>query len=97
MFKYNYLELWWPFFQSSDHLYNYGRGYHEEQFCILNFDQEEISFKDISYLELWQPLGSFEWNHLCNFSRRYHEEQVCEIILNLDKWFRRCCLKTFLI
>ena len=76
-------------------MYNYGRGYHEEKFCesILNFDQEEISFKDISYLKLWQPL---EWNHLCNFGRRYHEEQFCEIILNLDKWFRRC-LKIFLI
>ena len=28
--------------------------------------QEEMSFKDISYLELWQPLCSVEWNHLCN-------------------------------
>ena len=60
--------------------------------------QEEISFKDISYLELWQPLCSVDWNHLCNFGRRYHEEQFRDIILNLDQWFRRkCCLKVFLI
>ena len=31
------------------------------------------------------------------FSRGYYEEQFCEIILNLDKWFRRrCLLKIFL-
>ena len=30
------------------------------------------------------------------FGRGYHGEQFCEIILNLDKWFRRCCLKDFL-
>ena len=46
-----------------------------------------MSFKDISYLELWQPFCSAEWNHLCNFDRRYYEEQFCEIILNLDQWF----------
>ena len=52
---------------------------------------------DISYLELWQPLCSVDWNHLCNFGRR-HEEQPCEIILKLDLWFRRkYCLKVFLI
>ena len=63
---------------------------------ILNLDQE-MSFKDISYLELWRPFCSAEWNHLCNFGRRNHEEQLCKIILNLGQWFRRCCLKTFLI
>ena len=25
-----------------------------------------------------------------------HEEQLCEIILNLDQWLRRSCLKDFL-
>ena len=44
---------------------------------------QEMSFKDISYLELWQPLCSVDWNHLCNFGRQHHEEQSCEI-LNLD-------------
>ena len=28
--------------------------------------QEQMSFKEISYLELWQPLCSVDWNHLCN-------------------------------
>ena len=54
--------------------------------------QEEMSFEDISYLELWQPLCSVDWNHLCIIGRRHHEEQPCEIILNLDQWFRRKCL-----
>ena len=54
-------------------------------------------FKGISYLELWWPLYPVEWNHLCNFVRSNHEEQFYEIILNLDQWFKRCCLKTFLI
>ena len=43
-----------------------------------------MPLKDISYLELWQHLRSFEWNHLCNFGRRHHEEQFCEIVLNLN-------------
>ena len=60
--------------------------------------QEEMTFKVFSYLELWQPLCSVDWNHLCNFGRRHYEEQFSEIILNLDQWYRRkCCLKVFLI
>ena len=54
--------------------------------------------KDITYLELRQPLCSVERNHLINVGRRHHEDQFCVIILNLDQWFRRrLCLKTFLI
>ena len=57
----------------------------------------EMLFKDISYLELWQPFCSVDWNHLCIFCRRHHEEQSFEIILNLDQWFRwKCCFKVFL-
>ena len=59
--------------------------------------QEEISFEEISYLELWQPLFWAEHNHLCNFGRVHVEENFCEIILNLDQWFKGCHLKTFLI
>ena len=51
----------------------------------------------ISYLELWQPSCSVERNHLCNFERGHHGEHSCEVLLNLDQWFRRCHLKTFLI
>ena len=43
--------------------------------------------KDISYLELWQPLCSADQNYLCNFDRG-HEEHFCDFILNLDQWFR---------
>ena len=44
-------------------------------------------FKDIYYLELWQPFCSAERNYmyLYNFSKGFHEEQFCEIILNLDQ------------
>ena len=59
---------------------------------------QEMSFKDISYLELWRPLCLAEQNHLCNFCRGHQEKQFCEITLNLDQWFRRKCpLKTFII
>ena len=41
--------------------------------------KEELPFKDISYLELWQPFCSADQNHkLCNFCRGCHEEQFCE-------------------
>ena len=53
---------------------------------------QELLFNNISYLELWQPFCSAEWNHLCNFGRGYHEEQFCKIISNLDQCFRRCHL-----
>ena len=65
---------------------------------LIEFRQvamEEIRFKDISYLELWQPFCSAEQNHLCNFGRGCYEEQFCEIILNLDQWVR-CTIKYFL-
>ena len=47
-----------------------------------------MSFKDISYLELWLTFCSAEPNHLCNFGRKDHEEQFCEINFNLVQWFR---------
>ena len=46
---------------------------------------EEMLFKVISYLELWQPFCSVEQNHLCNFGKRCYEEQFCEFILKLDQ------------
>ena len=97
------LEHWQPSSSAEqNHLCNFYQGHYEEQFCeiilkIWTVVQEEISFKDISYLELRQPLCSVERNHLRNFGRRHHKEQFCEIILNLDQWFRRCRLKIFLI
>ena len=38
----SYLELWWPLCSAErNHLCNFGRRHHEEQFCeiILNLDQ----------------------------------------------------------
>ena len=35
-------------------------------------------FKDISYLEFWQPFCSVQRNHLCKYSRGYYEGQFCE-------------------
>ena len=56
-----------------------------------------MSFKSISYQDIWQSFCSAECNHLCNFGRGYYEEQFCEIIVNLGQWFRRRCrLKDFL-
>ena len=55
-----------------------------------------MSFKDVSYLYLWQLFCLNERNHLCYFGRGHNEEQFCEIISDLGKWFRRCHLKDFL-
>ena len=77
-------------------LCNFVKSHNKEQFEFEPVVQEEMSLKDISFLELWQPLCSKELNNLCNFGRRHHEEQFCEIILNLNQWFS-CCLKIFLI
>ena len=54
--------------QNEDHFYE----------IILILDRrimvQEISFEDISYLELWQNRISAEQNHLCNFGRGHHEK-----------------------
>ena len=54
--------------------------------------EEEISLKDIHYLQRWGPAEP-----LCNFGRWQFGGHICEVILNLDQWFRRCRLKMFLI
>ena len=60
--------------------------------------QEEITFKDSPFLQLWWPSCFAERNHLGEFCRGHYEELVCEIILNLDQWFRkRYRFKIFLI
>ena len=72
-----------------NHLCNVSRVYQEEQFCEIIFEfgpvvKEEMLFKDISYLELWRPFCSAEWNYLCNFGRGNFKDQFNKIILNLD-------------
>ena len=80
-------------FGGGNNLCNFKRGHHRHSCEVIwNLDQwfkEEMSFKDISYLELWQPFCSVDWNHLCNIGRRHHEEKSYVINLNLNQWFRR--------
>ena len=38
--------------------------------------QQEMPFKDISYLQLWWPFCSAEWNHWCVFARGHFEMYV---------------------
>ena len=42
-----------------------------------------MSYKDMSYLELWWPFCSAGQNHMCNFDVGYQEEQFCEIIIRV--------------
>ena len=62
----------------QNHLCNFGKVHHEEQFCetFLNLEQwfrRRCLLKTLlSYLELWHPLWSTKQNHLCNFGRVHH-------------------------
>ena len=81
----SYLELWWSFCSAErNHLCNFGKGYHEEQFCeiILNLDQwlKRCHFKDFISRAL-VTLDSLERNHLCIFGRGHYGEHSCEVIL----------------
>ena len=56
-----------------------------------------MPFKDISYLELWPPFCSTEWNHFSILVEGIKRKNSV-MILNLDQRFkRRCPLKIFLI
>ena len=55
-----------------------------------------MPLKDISYLEFWQHLRSFEQNHLCNFGRSHHEKKLCEMVLNLNSGSGDVVLRYFL-
>ena len=48
-----------------------------------------MSFKDISYLELWPPLCSA----LSNFGRRHHEEQFCDFFFEFGLVVQEMSLK----
>ena len=60
-------------FMEQNHLCNFGRRHHEEQFCETFFvfgpEAQEMSLQDISYLELWRPLCSGKQNHLVRSDR----------------------------
>ena len=88
------LELWRPLCLAElNHLCNFGRSHHEEQFCeiVLNLDQwfRRRCCLKIFYMELWWPSCSAEWNHLCNFGRGHYGEHYCDFFSNLDQCFRR--------
>ena len=55
---------------------------------------QEMLFKDIFLFRGIAAPFSAEQNHLSNFGRGLHDEHFCEIILNLNLWFKRRCLKT---
>ena len=65
-FNISYLELWQPLcYVERNHLCNFGRRHHEEQFCeiILNLDQcpvvlEEMLFKEKVYGRTTEEDGS---------------------------------------
>ena len=42
-----------PFSAEQNHLCNFGRGHHEEDFCELILNLDQMSFKDISHLDKW--------------------------------------------
>ena len=73
---------------------NFGRGYHEEQFCeiILNLDLcfRRCHLKDFlsGALATLVFSGAEPFMH---FGRGHYGELSCEVILNLDQWFRRRC------
>ena len=67
----SYLELWWPLSSvEQNHLCNFGRVHHEEQFCeiILNLDQEmSLNFlsravmaplfsREVSFVQFWKDI-----------------------------------------
>ena len=55
--KYFYFKLWWPWCSADlEILINLGRGHHEEYFCEIILNQEEMWFKDISSRALAAPL-----------------------------------------
>ena len=58
---------------------------------------QELAFKDIPYMQFLQPFCTAERHHLCKIGEPMRTFSICVIILNMDKWFRRCCLKVFLI
>ena len=55
-----------------------------------------MSFKDISYLELWLRFCSSKWNHLCNYGRGYNEQQFCDSF-RIEPVIQEMLFKRFLI
>ena len=63
----------------QNNLCNFGTGHCEEHFKLGPVVQEEMSFKDISYLQLLQTVEPF-----CTFGRGHYEEHFYEILLSIQ-------------
>ena len=54
-----------------------------------------MSFKDSSIFSTGGHfVQKFKKKQIVHYCRVHYEEHFYKIILNLDWWFRRCCLKT---
>ena len=75
------LDLWLPFCSAErNHLCNFGRRHHEEQFCeiILNLDpcsKTRCSLKIFLILSCGSPFVQRSGTILCYFCRGHYEEQ----------------------
>ena len=56
-----------------------------------------MSFKDISYLELWWSFVQWSGTICAILVNGIMRNNLCEIILNLEQGFWRRCFKIFLI
>ena len=58
----SYMKVIWPFCSvKRSHLYDFGRGYYEEQFCeiILNLDQWFKRICRLKIVFIWSSVGPF--------------------------------------
>ena len=74
-----FVQFWWDII--SGIIFNLAQCFRCHLKLFLSFALVAILF---SQVELFVHYG-----------RRHYEEHFCEIILNFDKWLRRCCLKTY--
>ena len=56
-----------------------------------------MSFKDISYLQLWPPFCLVEQNHSCKFRRGHYEEHFCKKYFEFRPVVQEMSLKRFFI
>ena len=69
---------------------------HWYEFIIILHDCKEMSFKDISYLEIWLRFCSSKWKYLCNYGRGYNEQQFCDLF-RIKPVVQEMLFKRFLI
>ena len=99
----SYLELWQPLRSAErNHLCNFGRRQHEEQFCeiILNLDQWFMRCP-LKIFRIWSSGSPFvKWSRaICAILvEGIMRNNSVKLFWILDQWFRsRCVLNIFLI